>query len=106
MRPFQSRPRPGAAIPIPPPGPQGDVFTNPIAPAATFLAGAFFFSSQTNEISEMCQYFVFCMNIWAKNCQKNVQIEGRDPPPGEIRAGILRITAPRMCKTVGWRPDW
>ena len=27
-------------------------------------------------------------------------------PHGEIRAGILRISALEMSKTVGWRPIW
>ena len=49
--------------------------------------------------------------FWLNKCifgQKMVKqkVEFGGDLSGEIHAEILRILAPRMCKTVGWRPNW
>ena len=116
--------------------PRGCFFQPRLLGTAAFLAGAFFFAPrgvfgantwprwgkpriQIPEIellgrihgpdganpeykSRKSNFWAFLGQKWSK---KKLSLRGWDLS-GEIRAGIWRRTPPRMCKTVGWRPDW
>ena len=60
--------------------------------------------------SSQGRFFPPKITIWgiygATNCRKKLRSRGGTYRSGEIRAGILHITARRMCKMVGWRPSW
>ena len=78
-----------------PQGPQGGYFYNPGCSRCDVPRRGVCF----------IQNYIF-LHFWVnKNVKNTLRLRGR-ATPGEIRAEILHITAPRMGKTVGWRPDW